>query len=215
MSSIFFEKSRAPEVHGPSRGRCYRCRWREVDGIHTCRYALEHNDTVLGTMKHLGLKAGAPCPCFKRDAEVPVARGTILTAIGEDVRLAKATPQQQEKARRHRAAVERREKKEAERMNLYLAGYSDGAIAGALGCTKSTITTWRQKNNLTANYTKKEKERKEREKLRLRLYREGCSDSVIAKALSCTTSTITLWRQSRALPANYEPGSGRRVIHEE
>lgn len=214
MSSIYFEKGRAPEVHGPSRGRCYRCRWRETDGIHTCRYALEHNDTVLGTMKRMGLKKGAPCPCFDADEGVQTARGTMITAIGEDVRRAEKT-KQQEKERRHWEAVERRAKKHEERMALYRAGYSDGAIAGALGCAKPTITTWRQKNNLPANYTKKERERKEREKQRLRLYREGCSDGVIAKALGCAVTTVTLWRQSRALPANYEPGSGRRVIHEE
>lgn len=223
MSSIYFENGKARTVIAPSRKRCYRCWWRSRKDEFLCAYALENNDTVLGTMERLQLPDGAPCPCFLADKQVRV-RSSIEKSMEEDVRFSRAKKSKKEQeAERRRADTERkRAAREKARMDLYKEGYSDAEIAARLGYAPDTIADWRKRNHLLAHYSagghpvsKEAKALVERRGCgehaqRMALYKQGYSDQEIADKLGCARATIASWRSRNKLHSHYNEG-GRPV----
>ena len=223
MSSIYFEKGKAALVNAPSRKRCYRCWWRSRHEGFSCAYALENDDTVLGTMKRLKLPDGAPCPCFLADKQVKV-KSSLEKSMEEDVRFsaAKKSKKEQEAEKRRADTERKRAAREKARMDLYNEGYSDQEIAARLGCAPDTIADWRKRNHLLAHYSRgghpmSEKARELMEQRgmgthgeRMALYREGYSDQEIADKLGCARGTIVSWRMRNELPCHYNEG-GRPV----
>ncbi|QQV76505.1 hypothetical protein H5J25_13730 [Sphingomonas aliaeris] len=99
----------------------------------------------------------------------------------------------------------------AERLALYRAGWSDGAIARKQGCKRSAVLQWRKYRGLPtlnaaepigANSTRRE------------LYDLGLSDRKIALFEDVTHQTIAEWRKRHGLPAKckHGPNYGRRLI---
>lgn len=88
----------------------------------------------------------------------------------------------------------------------YEAGMSDSAIAAAIGVSKSAVARWRYRNELSPNPTETVISTANRLKMYEMLYREGHSDSYIAKLMGVSDSNVGGWRKRHNLPSNFKRG---------
>ena len=82
-------------------------------------------------------------------------------------------------------------------LELYMEGKSDSEIGRETGCDKSTVFSWRHRNQLPANEHVNEPKY---DGARFReLYDQKLSDHKIARECGCTESTVARWRRTEGL----------------
>jgi DNA-binding transcriptional regulator YiaG len=97
------------------------------------------------------------------------------------------------------------------RMALYHHhGLADPAIAAQLGVTDKTITAWRRRNNLPANYPSHAAHTPEQQLLKQHAYDNGGTDVQIAAAAGVKVNSVKKWRARFNLPVN-PAYAGRKV----
>lgn len=82
---------------------------------------------------------------------------------------------------------------------VYDRGGTDGEIAAATGCSKSTVVSWRRRNGLPPNPAPPVEPWYDREVL-MALYRKGYSDKRISMLIGCSATTVGRWRAKNNLP---------------
>jgi DNA-binding transcriptional regulator YiaG len=88
------------------------------------------------------------------------------------------------------------------RMALYSQGLADPAIAVQLGVTDKTITAWRRRNNLPANYPSHAAHTPEQQLIKQQTYDNGGTDAQIAAAAGVKVNSVKKWRARFNLPVN-------------
>jgi hypothetical protein len=105
-------------------------------------------------------------------------------------------------------------KKEHERLILYMSGFSDD-IVGLLSenfVMQPDVYSWRRRRKLPKNEPmdfrtdEEQKRAAEKEEQLIHLYNDGLSDPQIAKIMKVTKSTIRAWRLNRRLSPNARQG---------
>ena len=100
-------------------------------------------------------------------------------------------------------------RRDKERLPFYRLGWTDAAIARAVGADRNTVRRWRESRGLPAHRKPMPPTLAENaEQQRLRLYRLGHSDGQIARALGIGLAAINRRRTRRGLDANYMPEHG-------
>jgi transposase len=88
------------------------------------------------------------------------------------------------------------------RMALYHQGLADPAIAAQLGVTDKTITAWRRRSNLPANYPSHAKHSPEQQLIKQHTYDNGGTDAQIAAAAGVKVNSVKKWRMRLGLKVN-------------
>jgi transposase len=88
------------------------------------------------------------------------------------------------------------------RMALYHQGLADPAIAAQLGVTDKTITAWRRRSNLPANYPSHAAHTPEQQLLKQHTYDNGGTDAQIAAAAGVKVNSVKKWRMRLGLKVN-------------
>ncbi len=93
---------------------------------------------------------------------------------------------------------------EERRMRWYKKGLSDESIAAKCGVARVTITAWRLSRGLSVNRHHKGALTPQEHARRVKLWKQGLPDSVIADEIGVTTSAILHWRSKQGLaPHDY------------
>ena len=82
-------------------------------------------------------------------------------------------------------------------LQLYRRGMSDVQISRQLGCSVNTVTNWRNRRELPANYPAPRIDWT----LARQLYDEGLNDCQIAAKLHCHEASVMEWRKKNGLIA--------------
>lgn len=88
----------------------------------------------------------------------------------------------------------------------YDNGGTDGEIAAAVGCTKSCVRSWRERNELEAHLPPPPGPMFDREAF-WALYRKGSSDTRIALLCGCSPTIVRKWRRKNNLPVQEDTGA--------
>jgi transposase len=88
------------------------------------------------------------------------------------------------------------------RMALYHQGLADPAIAAQLGVTDKTITAWRRRSNLPANYPSHAAHTPEQQLIKQHVYDNGGTDAQIAAAAGVKVNSVKKWRMRLGLKVN-------------
>lgn len=101
------------------------------------------------------------------------------------------------------------------RLKLYRQGLNDREIARIIGITNVAIYGWRKRNNLSPNVEQGWKRlSKDKAEYRMHLYKQGLSDTKIAKIIGIHKSSFNEWRQKNNLEPNFKPHK-QRATHEQ
>lgn len=92
---------------------------------------------------------------------------------------------------------------DAERYDLYNRGLNDREIADILMYERTTITIWRNKHGLPKNdIGGRPKLSSKEHNARLKLWRNGYTDTEIARALYMSRAAVYAWRRKNGLKKN-------------
>jgi transposase len=88
------------------------------------------------------------------------------------------------------------------RMALYSQGLNDNQVGAQLGVTDKTITAWRRRNNLPANYPAHAAHTPAQNVIKMRAWEAGETDFEIARQAGCKVNAIRKWRMRLGLKVN-------------
>jgi transposase len=88
------------------------------------------------------------------------------------------------------------------RMALYHSGLNDVEMGAQLGVTDKTITAWRKRNNLPANYPAHAAHTPAQNVIKMRAWEAGETDFEIARQAGCKVNAIRKWRMRLGLKVN-------------
>lgn len=88
-------------------------------------------------------------------------------------------------------------------MELYQQGMTDSEIARVVGVSRQTVTRYRNRNGLKANYTSL----LQRKNQVPALWEQGLTDEEMAVVLGVSRYTVGEWRKKYGLPANRRVGN--------
>lgn len=181
-----------------ARKKCWKCKWaitgKGEEGTE-CNYSATHERTrTIQAYEACGVKqatketdrmlSGYTCAFFEQGSRVYKQVDSVILPKS----IAHATPKQ---ARR------RTEYDWSKGLRMYKAGKNDRQIADALGCSDTTVCTWRAREGLPAIPTARHPVYDWA--LAGKMRAEGATIKQIADALGCHPTTVEAWLKREGL----------------
>lgn len=88
------------------------------------------------------------------------------------------------------------------RLELYMEGLEDTEIAKEEGVARSTVTMWRNRNNLKPNLAVHPSDKLIASSNIMELFNKGLSDIELSDAIGVSTGKVKQWRESENLESN-------------